>query len=168
MKLYHGTNNNELIKILKSGYLDNTKAFEDTLYIDKLIEEYLGRKLTNDAIYLSDDIVSTQLSFDYEFGLTVDVDLDREKLFVVEYNYRDEIMAYDNDCREGVEAIENYIKSFISYDEYINKSLKYKSPEFLYFDIVNIEHLDKEVLNHLEESEEFKEELKIFSKKDKD
>ena len=162
MRLYHGTNNDELIKILKCGYLDNTKAFEDTLYVDKLIEEYLGRKLTNDAIYLSDDIIITRLDFDYEFVLKVDVDLDREKLFVAEYNYRDEIMAYGDDCKEGVEAIENYIKSFVSYDEYVNKSLKYECPEFLYFDSIEIEHFDEDILNHLEEIGEYEEELKSF------
>lgn len=88
MRLYHGTNNDELLKILKSGYLDNTKAFEDTLYVDKILENYLGRKLTNDAIYLGNDIISSQMSFDYEFELIVDKDLNREKLFVAEYNYR--------------------------------------------------------------------------------
>lgn len=162
MRLYHGTNNDELLKILKSGYLDNTKAFEDTLYVDKILENYLGRKLTNDAVYLGNDIISTQMSFDYEFELVVDKDLNREKLFVAEYNYRDEIMAYGDDCKEGIEAIENYIKSFIHYDEYVNKSLKYENPEFLYFDSINIEHFDKEILNHLKEAEEYEDELKDF------
>lgn len=162
MKLYHGTNNDELLKILKSGYLDNTKAFEDTLYVDKIIEKYLGKKLTNDAIYLSNDIISTQMSFDYEFKLIVDKDLNREKLFVAEYNYRDEIMAYGDDCKEGIESIEKYIKSFVPYNEYINKSLKYENPEFLYFDNVNIEDFDEEILNHLKETGEYEEELKYF------
>ena len=152
MNLYHGTYNDTLIEILKCGYLDNTKAFEDTLYVDKLIEDYIGEKLTNNALYLTDDIISAQLSFDYEIKLTVDVDLDRNKLFVAEYNYKDEILAYGDDSNEGVEAIKNYIKSFISYDEYVNNSIKYESPEFLYFDKVNIEHLKENILKHLIET----------------
>lgn len=162
MKLYHGTNNDELIQILKSGYLDNTKAFDDTLYVDNIIENYLGKKLTNNATYLSNDIISTQMAFDYEFKLIIDEDLDREKLFVAEYNYRDEIMAYGDDCEEGINAIKNYIKSFISYDEYINNNIKYENPEFLYFDTINIEAFDEEILEHLKETGEYEEELKYF------
>lgn len=161
MRLYHGTYNENLIEILKCGYLDNTKVFKDTLYVDKLIEKYLGKKLTNDALYLTDNIFSAH-DFDYEFKLIVDVDLDREKLFVAEYNYRDEIMAYGDDCKEGIEAIENYIKSFVSYNEYISKHLNYECPEFLYFDTVDIEHFDEEIFNHLEETGEYEEELKVF------
>ena len=48
------------------------------------------------------------------------------------------------------------------YDEYISKHLNYECPEFLYFDTVEIEHLDEEIFNHLEETGEFEEELKVF------
>lgn len=161
MRLYHGTYNENLIEILKCGYLDNTKAFKDTLRADKLIEKYLGKKLTNDALYLTDDIYSTH-DFDYDFKLIVDVDLDREKLFVAEHTYRDILINFEDDCKEGVDAMKNYIKSFVSYNEYISKHLNYECPEFLYFDTVDIEHLDEEIFNHLEETGEFEEELKVF------
>lgn len=137
MKLYHGTYEENIDKIKKDGYIDNKKALEDTLEIDNIIEEYIGKKITNNAVYLTDDILCTQMAYDYEFVVDTS-QLNTNLLYVAENLYRDEILGYGNDCEEGRNAINNYIKSFIPFDEYINNSAKYESPEFLYFDKIYI------------------------------
>lgn len=138
MILYHGTYEENIEQIKKDGYIDNTKSLEDTLEIDRIIEGYTGKKITNNAVYLTNDIICTQMAYDYEFIVNTE-QLNTDLLYVAEHTYRDEIFAYGNDCSEGVNAINNYIKSFIPFKDYINNNLKYESPEFLYFDKIYLE-----------------------------
>ena len=149
MKLFHGTYEEKLLDIIKDGYLDNTKYSEDTKYVDDMIEKYCGKKLVNNAIYLGNDLISIRGCFDYEFQIDVDTDLNKELLFVANYEYRDEILAYGDNCEEGVEAIKNYINSFVPYKDYKNN---YYNAEYLYFDKINIEKFKEEVEEFLKES----------------
>lgn len=144
MYLYHGTYPENIEGILKDGYIDNTKVQEDTLYVDKCIEKYLGRKLTHNATYLGADIQATRFSFDCAIPLKVGVDLDITKLFVANYNYRDEILATPEEDDEYTKVLDNYINSFISFNEYISGDLdSYDNPEYLYFDKIYIDdHLE--------------------------
>ena len=158
MFLYHGTNSENLIEILKSGYIDNTKFYEDTLYIDNCIEECIGRKLTNNAIYMAGDVFTVELNFDYYIKVDVN-DLDKEKLFVADCSSRDEILCYGCD-EEGINVINRYVKSFVTYEDYIRNNISYENPEFLYFDKINIRHYSRELIEALKDDEELKEELK--------
>lgn len=154
MNLYHGTYEENLLEIINTGYLDNTKCLGDTLEVDRILENYLGKKLTNDAVYLTDDIICTQMAYDFEFKINTN-ELDTKYLYVAEYCFRDEIMAYSDDCEEGIEAIKNYIESFVSFGEYINNKLKYENPEFLYFNKIDISKSKDEVMRYLEEQKTF-------------
>lgn len=137
MMLYHGTYEENVENIIKDGYIDNKKSLEDTLIIDKIISEYMGKLITNNAVYLTDDIMCTQLAYDFEFKVDVS-QLDTKLLYVADNSLRDEILAYGNDCKEGIKAIEDYVKSFVLFDEYIANQNKYNNPEYLYFDKIYI------------------------------
>ena len=165
MKLYHGTYNEKIADILREGVLDNFKVDETTKEIDELIEKCIGLNLTENALYLTNDIECTQCAYDYEFTLEVGKDLDPNYLFVADNMSRDEILCYYDDGEVGKDAVNRYRESFISYDEYLKVKEEYDEkyfPEFLYFKEVDITNHKEEAINHLKEEELYDEELGIF------
>lgn len=167
MKLYHGTDNYNLIEIFKAGYLDNEVSGETTLEIDKIIEEFSGENFTKDALYLTSDIYATD-GYDYAIPLYMGADLDEDDLYVADNRIRDEILGCSKkDVDLMKEIVARYKASFIPYEDYLEIEWEYNKkhfPEFLYFGTVDIEFMDEEILEYLEgiEDEDIEEELAEF------
>ena len=134
MWLYHGTYS-QYYKTIKKQGLILPDANKDTVTqeLDTLINNRAGRKLRGGCVYLSND-KDTMMGFDEYFRISTSW-IDTRLLYVANNRELDEIL-----CRRSEEDmakhIDGYIKSYISYENYLNVQEKYDrvySPEFLYY-----------------------------------
>lgn len=166
MKLYHGTFNDVLLKIINSKVLDNTKTAEVTEEFDNVIERYLGFNLTENALYMSDN---TATGYDFYFELNVEKDLDVDYLFVADTHLREEILDYIEDDKI-LNAVKKYKNSLVPFTQYLKEKRRYECAEYLYFKEIDIlAYLEKnkqDILEHLEEdwgfNEDYKEQIKDY------
>ena len=134
MWLYHGTYS-QYYKTIKKQGLILPDANKDTVTqeLDTLINNRAERKLRGGCVYLSND-KDTMMGFDEYFRISTSW-IDTSLLYVANNRELDEIL-----CRRSKEDmakhIDGYIKSYISYENYLNVQEKYDrvySPEFLYY-----------------------------------
>ena len=142
MRLYHGTYLDKLVKIINDGKLDNTKADNSTVEFDEIFKNCLGKNITENAIYLTDDISYTRAGYDFEFEIDTDSNfIDTNKLFVANFDKREQIMCAETN-EEMVKLAKEYEDSFIPFKDYINNLEVYNKKhwfrEFLYFSTIDI------------------------------
>lgn len=168
MKLYHGTYLDKLIEIINDGMLDNTKADNSTSEFDDIFKQLLNKNITENAIYLSDDIFYTQAGYDYEFEIDTNSELiNTDKLFVADFDARVEMSCAETD-EEALIFAKKYKDSFIPFNEYLNNWVEYDCNhtcrEFLYFDTIDvssyIKNNKKEILDSFKRYWMYKEDYK--------
>ena len=139
MWLYHGTYDMYYKEIKASRLIIPCKHSEKfTKMLDKIINQRAGMVLRGKCVYLSDDI-EVMDGFDRYFRIST-TRLDINRLFVADNSQLDYIIAYigTEECKN---YIDKYIKSYITYKEYLRNKEAYNKqyvPEFIYFGKIGI------------------------------
>lgn len=142
MKIYHGTNEMACEQILDCGYITTGENSEDTQLINEILNKHNGdMRLREGCIFLTCDIDSMEI---YDRAFEVEIDkLNKNLLYVGCLNLADKIHQLHYMGREsGMEKlVQEYTKSYISYEEYIKDEEEYNriyEPEFIYFGDIEV------------------------------
>lgn len=134
MKLYHYTNNKN---VLKEG-LKSWIKHEDTEIINNLIEKF------SDDLYSRDDCIFLSFKKSDLGDIIISVNsesLNKDLLFVANQDLANEIYSNYYYDRNNESIVKNYIKSIVSFKDYNGD---YENPEIIYQDSIPLNLLKLE------------------------